>query len=140
MSPLGIDFTDVSDDFTPLPVGQYQAAIFGIERKEGQDSGKPYLAWTFKIQDEEHKGRQLFLNTSLQPNALWRLKQILTAFYSPEELGGHFDLDVGDLQGRLCTLVVGMKVYEGQDRNDVVNVLAVKDRVSAADANSVLPE
>jgi hypothetical protein len=120
-----VDFTNVSDgSFAPLPEGNYEATVFQVEQKVGKDSGKPYLNWQFKIQGGEFDGRRAFYMTSLSPGALWKLKQVLKNLgYTDEQLGGEFELDLSDLPGLECVVVITHEQYQGETRDRVTDVL-----------------
>jgi hypothetical protein len=121
---IRVDFTDVKSGFEPIPEGKYEAVVFEVEQKVGQNSGKPYLNWQLKIQGGEFDGRRLFYMTSLSPNALWKLKTNLIALgYTKEEVEGDFDLDLPDLCGRECTVVVTHEEYQGEMRDRVADIL-----------------
>lgn len=122
---INVDFTDVKSGFEPIPEGKHDAVVFEIEQKIGQNSGKPYLNWQLKIQGGECDGRRAFFMTSLAPNALWKLKEVLHNLgYSKEELEGNFELDTMDLVGRDCTIVITHEEYQGEMRDRVSNILA----------------
>lgn len=122
---ISVDFTNVGDGgFEPLPEGMYEATVFEVEQRIGKDSGKPYLNWQFKIQGGDYDGRRAFYMTSLAPNALWKLKQVLINLgFDKEDLVGNFDLDITSLPGLDCTIVIEHEAYNGEMRDRVINVL-----------------
>lgn len=122
---IRVDFTNVGGGFEPIPEGTYDATVFEVEQKVGQNSGKPYLNWQFKIQGGEHDGRRAFYMTSLSPNALWKLKQNLSELgFSKEQLAGEFDLDLTELIGLECSIVIGHEEYQGEMRDRVLDIKA----------------
>ena len=132
---IRVDFTDVQDGFQPIPEGKYDATVFEVEQKVGQNSGKPYLNWQLKIQGGEFDGRRVFYMTSLSPGALWKLKANLNALgYSKEQLEGDFELDPTDLVGRECTAIITHEEYQGQVRDRVADILAAGN-ASSGDAS-----
>lgn len=57
-------------DFSPLPEGNYTAAVVESEMKENSAKTGEYLSLTFEILDGEYKGRRLWANLNLKhPNA-----------------------------------------------------------------------
>ena len=118
-----IDFSGV-DELVALPDGRYSVIVEQVEEKISENSGKPYFAWTFEVTTGEFKGRKLWNNTSLQPHALWKLKETLDA------LGVDTTKKVSfiekDLCGIRCDVVIGQREYEGQMRNEVKQVLPIK--------------
>lgn len=68
----------------PVPVGTYRVAVRKCEAKDARSSGKPTIAWELAIiEHPEFTGRKLFSNTSLQPQALWKLEEFLQALGVP---------------------------------------------------------
>jgi hypothetical protein len=64
---------------TLVPEGDYIIKPIEAEREVGEDSGKEYIAWVFEVVDGKYKGQKLYDNTSLQEQALWKLKGLLDA-------------------------------------------------------------
>ena len=126
-----VNFAEASEGFDPLPEGIYNATVFKCEHKVGKESQKPYLAWTFAIQDPGHKNRRLFHNTSLQPQALRRFRDVLLAVgYTKEQLSGQLSLGqefFDAISGRPVRLNVTIdeEGYQGQPRNRVARVMPV---------------
>lgn len=121
---LTLDFTGVSTEFEPLPVGIYQAVVSELEYvASSEKSGNPYLKFVFEIREEGYTGRKLFMNASLVPNALWKLGKVLDAL-GVEVPQGEFNLELDSLVGLPCTLAVASREYQGKMRNDVTEVMA----------------
>ena len=133
---IRVDFTGVSSGFEKIEPGTYLARVESIEQKMSQ-AGKPYLNWKFNLVGGEYDGRKAFYMTSLSPNALWKLKDtLINAFgFSKEDLAGAFDIDVEDLIGQECALIIGEEEYQGEMRD---RVLDVKDSSVAADGPVLL--
>jgi len=132
MPNLSVDFTNVTSGFEKIEPGNYLARVEKIESKMSQ-AGKPYLNWMFKIQGGDYDGRTAFFMTSLAPNALWKLKQVLIAAFDKDEedLKGQFELDTDELIGEECTLIIGEEEYNGEMRDRVLDVkdAALSDEV-----------
>ena len=121
---IRVDFTDVQSNFEPIPEGKYDAVVFDVEQRISQ-AQKPYLNWLLKIQGGEFDGRSAFFMTSLSPNALWKLKQVLHNLgWTSEELAGNLELDLVDLAGKECTIVITHEEYNGETRSRVSDILA----------------
>lgn len=131
---ITVDFTNVQGEFEPLPKGRYDAVVYEVELRESQ-AGKPYLNWQFKIVGGEYDNRRVFTTTSLQSQALWKLKQILGRIAPHLDLDGPVDIDPDELAGLPCRVVIDHEQYEGQTRDRVVDVLAPK----ASDEGDDLP-
>ena len=119
---MGIKIEFDADDlsgFTPLEPGIYPAKVYKVEVKTSQKSGQQYLAWEFILTDGSK--RHLWLNTSLQKQALWRLARILAVFGVLPD--GEFEFKSADFVNRECALVVKQREYRGKIVSDVVDVL-----------------
>lgn len=126
MSPT-IDFSNVKDGFEPMPAGKYEAVLTAYEMKIAKQSNSPYVALTFDISEPEYEGRKAWRNFSLQPQALWALKQALVAMgIDRESLSGEVDLDEV-LQGAVglnCILELDIREWNGRFTNEVKAVKA----------------
>src|SRR5690606_23712495 len=87
-------------------------------------SEKPYLAWKFRTVDGSHR---LYHNTSLQPQALFNLKQVLVAL-GVEVPNSVMKLNLDKLVGRECYVEVEHEFYEGRKKARIIDFLA-KDAV-----------
>ena len=123
---LQIDFTNVPDSNT-VPAGTYAAKVFNIELKESRAGDSMNLNWQFKIQGGKQDGRSVFTITSLKPAALWKLKQMLKAIAPDLDTTSIAELDTDMLIGRDCRIVVAIRQWEGEDRNDLKTVLPAED-------------
>lgn len=127
---LSIDFTDVPSNST-VPAGTYNAVVFGIELKPNKAGDSMNLNWQFKIQGGEHDGRSLFSIMSLKKEALWKLKQTLKNIAPDIDTNSVADLDTDTLCGRPCRIVVTIQQWEGEDRNNIKNILAPEKTTDA---------
>ena len=136
MPGISVDFTNVSSGFESIEPGNYLARVEKIESKMSQ-AGKPYLNWHFKISGGDYDNRTAFFMTSLAPNALWKLKQVLIAAFDKEEedLSGEFELDTEELIGHEVTLIIGEEEYNGEMRD---RVLDVKDAALAEEVPTLV--
>src|SRR5690606_24400744 len=80
---------------------------------------KPYLAWELKTSG----GYTLYHNTSLQPQALFNLKNVLLAlgYDVPDAV---LRLNLRDLKGREAYVEVMHEMYEGKKRARIVQFLS----------------
>lgn len=108
--------------------GIYTVELKSVETKTGKESGQPYWLWTFEIpaDADEHGGKRFWLNTSLQDNALWKLKEVFEAFGETPET------DTDTLIGEQVRIVVsarpiGAGPKMGQMSNQVENVLTLDE-------------
>lgn len=139
MPGLKINFAEVESSFEALPEGRYDCVIDRVEVRESQSSEHDYLNWTFKILEDDHEGRLLWLITSLSPRALFRLKDVyleLGVIEDEDELELEWDDDVDiqpregpqvtqpDVEGMAVTVVVENELYDGREQNRVRQVLS----------------
>ena len=124
---IKLDFTntDENKDFKALTPGAYRAHIAGVESRLGKQSGKPYLAVTFELPDENN--RKAWSNYSLQPQSMWAIKALMvTLGFDPDELDGEFDLSEDQLLGQECVVHLGAP-EEGKTTNPIEKVTSIDD-------------
>jgi len=122
---VSVDFTGVETRVL-LPEGVYNAKVDEIKLED--NDGKPYLSWKFKTIDDDPKlnDKPLYNNTSLQPQSLWVLGQLLETL-GVERPDGPMDLDFDELIGLELGLVVEHEEYQGKNRAKVVDFTPVSD-------------
>lgn len=114
---------EAESNFEPVPEDVYVAALVDVEVKEGAKG--TYWKWTFKIAEGDFKGRQQWTNTSLNENALWKLREVFEAFGVPT------DSDTDDLVGNQVKLYVVQEPIEqgsrkGQMGNQIRTVMPLE--------------
>lgn len=128
-----IDMGAVKDGFEPLPDGDYPAVFTEFQYvAKSASSGQPYLKMVYTVDDGENDGRKLFRNRSLQPQALFGLKQDVVALGAdPEDWSGEVDVEeaLSDLVGNACVLRVIVREISDKDgepkmTNEVTKVLS----------------
>jgi len=119
-----VDFSDVKSSFEDVAPGKYPATVTKVEERVSQ-AGKPYIAWEFALTGGAYDGRRLWLNTSLSPKALWRLKKMLTDAFEVDAtaLTGNYELDPQEYVGRDVALIVKTGEYNGKTRSEVDSVI-----------------
>lgn len=123
---MRINFSNVSE-LTAIPAGSYNAVLTKTTYKEKSNtSGQPFVIFEFTVQDddERYNGRKVFKNFSLQPQALWALKQAIVVLGGDvDELMNDEGVDIEEfltgLVGAVATVVVSVKEYQGKDTNQV---------------------
>lgn len=111
---IAVDFSDTETQAV-LPEGDYLLEVEDVEQKTSDNSGNDYLALTFKVAEGKFKGKKVWHNCSLQPQALFNLRGVLEAlgFEVPQ---GSMELDPADLIGEKCGAAVAHEVYEGKKK------------------------
>ena len=121
---MRIDFSDVKS-FEPIPAGHYDVIVTEIESADAKSSGLPYFKWTLTVIGGEFDDRMLFFNTSLQPQALFKLRDSLIACGATDEtVSGSFEPEelLAALSGAKCMAVVELGTYEGKITNNVTGL------------------
>lgn len=109
---LKVDFKDTEASGI-VEEGDYIVEVDEVELKTSDNSREDYLSFTMKITEGEFKGKKLFHNSSLQPQALFNLRAVLEAL-GLEVPQGEMDLDPADLIGESCNVSVVHEKYEGK--------------------------
>lgn len=147
MSPtINVDFSDV-DSFEPLPEGQYDVEIDKVEVRENKAGDGLYLNWELIVLDGEYENRRLWMITSLKPQALFRLKQVLEDLGvtddEDEEVELEYDDDVDpttqsgprllfpEVEGLEAVAVVKNEMYDGREKNRVNELHGATKRANA---------
>lgn len=116
------DFTGTGGGFEPWPEEEgVPFTIFNIEYKNAKSSGQPMVVFEFK-----HVGsnRKAWRNFSLQPQALWGLKEFLVNLGIDEtELEGKFDFDSDEFLGEEVELYFSApREFNGREVQDVIHI------------------
>lgn len=121
------DVEEKSAGFEALPAGIYEAVIEGTEFKTSAN-GNPMIAWQFTITEAPYTNRRIFTHTVLNnPTGVSILKKILVRVLPDQDLTGFKPAsfcDNGVAIGMPCRLKLKIKVYKGERRNEVSEVLA----------------
>lgn len=131
-STIAVDFSD-TETSAVVDEGDYLIEVEEVEKKVSDNSGADYLSITFKISEGPFKGKKLFHNCSLQPQALFNLRGVLEAlgFEVPQ---GVMELDTADMIGETCGASVAHEQYQGKTKARPVEFF------SAEDLNDETPE
>lgn len=124
-SSISVDFSDTEASGV-IDEGDYLAEVEEVEKKVSDNSGADYLAITFKVAEGPFKGKKLFHNCSLQPQALFNLRGVLEAlgFEVPQ---GVMELDVADMIGESCGVTVAHEQYQGKTKARPVEFFPAED-------------
>src|SRR5690606_35678658 len=112
-----------------IPRGTYPVVVDDLEFTYSQNSGNPMWTWKLKIESGEFADRVLFFHTSFTPKMQPRLKSSLQRV-APELARGALNpqqvADDGLMLGLRAQARVDVRMYEGQRRNNVKDLLAPK--------------
>jgi hypothetical protein len=128
-----VDFTGVEVNSFDVPDGPYVFNVAAVTQKKSQESGQFYLSWELKVDDGPYKGRKVWDNTSLQPQALWKLRGMLEAMGMDIE-DGEFEIDLEEMQGQLVGGEVVNEKYQGKDKPRIAGYMS-PDEVDAAETD-----
>ena len=126
---ISVDFRGVEagKDWKPVPDGFYLVKTKEVTQEVSEKSGQPYLKWTFEVVEPiKYKGKYLWYNTSLQPQALFNLRNLLEAMETevPESI---VNLNLDDYVDLELCVEVEIGSYEGKKKNEIVDLLTVAD-------------
>lgn len=115
-----VNFTGVETRKT-LPEDDYKLKVEEVT-KEKSDSPEGYLKWKFRTVSKNKKldNAPLYLNTSLQPQALWNLRNLLEAL-GVETPDDEMDLDLTEMVDLTMIASTAHDDYEGKRRSIIVD-------------------
>lgn len=115
-SSVSVDFTGVESS-GKLEEGRQLLTVEGTpEIRTSENSGTDYINWTFK-----GKGGKVWHTTSLQPQALWNLRNVLEAL-GLEVPEGALDIDLSEMDGLTLGGEVAHEVYQGKKKAVLVDI------------------
>lgn len=139
---MRIDFSGVeTKNFDAIPAGSYKAKVTNYEVRESgpnaKNPGAQYINWEFTIQEGEYEGRKQWTNTSLLPQALFALKDMLAAT-GKFEVDGELDFDPDDVVGADLVIVVKRKKNDDDEYTNEIKKFRSTAEAGTTSA-SVLP-
>jgi flagellar biosynthesis GTPase FlhF len=127
---LKVDFTGV-ETRAHIADGQYHAKVAEITVEEGSQAN--YLKWVFEIiSDDKTNGRKLFYNTSLAPQALWNLRNLLETL-GVDTPDSATTLDLDEYVGLELMVRVESEVYEGKERPKISDFTPLEETAEVED-------
>lgn len=122
---IKVDFEGVESGGT-LDEGSHIVEIVETEVREGS-SGHDYINVKLKAtEDDDQAGRVMYHTCSLQPQALFNLRNVLQAI-GHDVPNGMYEFDPEDMVGGICKVEVIHEKYEGKDRARAVSFDPVTD-------------
>lgn len=103
-----------------IPEGEYIVTVDEVSVEESQQ-GNQYLKWVFKVIDGPQKNSKIYHNTSLLPQSLFNLKNLLIALGVPVP-DKAFQLNLDECEGCNCGVTVTQETYDGKKRSRVTDV------------------
>lgn len=117
-----VDFTGTEKEIkrgvgrVRVPEGDYLFKVIDHSLETGESSGAKYIRWTLQFSDGKHKGKKIRANTSLKPDALWNLRNMIHAATGKNVAGKVVNFDPEKLYGK----IVGCAV-EDNEYNDKIS-------------------
>lgn len=118
---VAVDFTGVESS-GKVEEGRQLVKVDGVpEVKTSDNSGTDYINWKLKA-----TGGVIYHTTSLQPQALWNLRNTLEAL-GQEVPEGPLDLDLSELDGLEMGVEVEHETYQGKKRPRIIDVFPAEE-------------
>lgn len=117
---LSVDFTGVESS-GKVAEGRQLAEVIECEVKTSENTGNDYINWKLKA-----KGGNIYHTTSLQPQALWNLRNTLEAM-GMEVPESALELDLAEFPGMELGIEVENETYQGKKRPRIIDVFPVEE-------------
>ena len=117
---VNVSLDDVKE-LQPVPAGNYVCRVLEGEVKEGP-KGK-YISWQLEISEGDFAGQIQWYNTSLVPEAQFKLKQFLQACNFE---WGKSSFNTEDVAGSEVIVKVVLEDYKGESKNKVKGFIPVE--------------
>ena len=128
MRKIKIDFTGVDKEIRSggraarVPEGDYLAKPVKAELRKSEKSGSRYISWRFQIvEPKKYKGKTLYDRTSLKPDALWNLRNLIFSAVGKNIAGSVLNFDPEVIYGKTLMVTVEDDEYEGKVRSQIVD-------------------
>jgi len=125
---IKIDFSGVDKEIRSggraahVPEGDYLAKPVNAELRKSEKSGSRYISWRFQVvEPKKFKGKTLYDRTSLKPDALWNLRNLIHAAIGRNIAGKILNFDPEAIYGKVLTITVEDDEYEGKIRSQIVD-------------------
>jgi hypothetical protein len=117
------------------PEGRYSASIEEATVETNKAGDGEYIQFKFAISEGKYEGNKVITNCSLKPQALFSLKNLLSAigFSIPKKA---FDLDLNDLIGQECDIQISHEMYEGKRKPKITEFYSSEEEAEDEDVNT----
>ena len=117
---ISINLAGVEAGGRKVPEGEYIVEVTSFEEKESSN-GNPGLSWKWKVVEGDYKGATIWDNTSLLPQALWRLKNLLDCLGI--DTSGEVNLVAKEILGKRALVEISIETYQGKERSRITQFL-----------------
>jgi hypothetical protein len=117
-----VDFTGVESGGgggVKIPEGSYRMKVAKVEEDESS-AGNDMFKWTFKGVEGKAKGKTFYQYTTLNDEALWKLRSLLEAL-DVEVPDGPLDIDLEDMIDRELIGIVQDDTYKGKTSSKMMD-------------------
>ena len=128
---ITVDFKGVEGKRTVIPEGDYTFRVEEVTKDMG-DKGE-YLSWVFVVEEGDRKGAKVWYNTSLTPQSLWNLRNLLETL-GVEIPDGPLDIDLTELVDLAVGGTVVHEEWQGKDRARIADFFGVEEEEPEATA------
>lgn len=130
-----IDFSGVPQDIRSggrayIPPGDYLVKIVKHEKKwkDNDKSNAAYYSWQFQVVDPAtNKGGTVYTNTSLAPDALFNLRNLIYATTGKNVAGKSLNFDPSKLYSKKLGITVEDREYNDKMYSNVVDMYSEAD-------------
>jgi len=123
----------------PVPAGTYDATFTEWEKRRNADDSGEHFSMQFTLTENEFKGRKVYRNYSLKPEALIYFKTFLARLGTPDDALEDEEAEIedilNDLKGADCRVKVRVRKWQGENRNEVQGVLSALDGTDEDDSD-----
>jgi len=143
MAFLGKDLSGTPAElgFEPVPKGQYLAHI--VESKQDETKNRDFvIKFTWLVLEGEYEGRKLFdqiMLTGSDKAVAFGERKLKTMAVAMGHPNPNFIEDSEELHGLPCTIVVGLRTWEGEERNEIRDYKAFDPNKPAPVAPAAAP-
>jgi hypothetical protein len=126
-SKITVDFGGVDKEIRKhteraslVPDGDYLVKLVSGTVKESERSGSKFINWRAQIvKPAKYKGKAQYGMTSLKPDALWNLRNLIHAATGKNVAGKAVNFDFESVYGKVVGAVVEQEEYNGKMRSRI---------------------
>jgi len=130
-----IDFSGVPQEIRSggksyVPPGDYLVKVLKCDKqwKNDDHSNPAYYKWQFQVvEPKKFKGTSVYNNTSLAPNALFNLRNLIFAVLGKNVAGRQVNFDPATLYGKTLGISTDDREHQDKTYTDVVDMYPADD-------------
>jgi len=117
-----------------VPEGDYLVKVISGEMRTSEKKGTKYFNWRLGIvKPEKYKGKAMYLTTSLKPDALWNLRNLIHAATGKNVAGKVVNVDPDALVGKVVCCTAEDDEYEGKIKSVPQDIRPQSDYAEGAE-------